>query len=90
MNQGLHHLPQSKIMFFLSEVYRILKPSGIFIVREHNATEDIIPLLDLAHSVFNAVLDVPYEQELNEIRAFRTIEDWKNIIPKSGLHNSYI
>jgi SAM-dependent methyltransferase len=37
MNQGLHHLPQTDIMKFLGEVRRILRPGGLFIVREHNA-----------------------------------------------------
>lgn len=37
MNQGLHHLPREEIMKFLSQVYRVLRPGGLFIVREHDA-----------------------------------------------------
>jgi ubiquinone/menaquinone biosynthesis C-methylase UbiE len=37
MNQGLHHLPQGEIMKFLAEVCRVLRPGGLFIIREHDA-----------------------------------------------------
>jgi len=37
MNQGLHHLPYEQIMRFLAQVRRVLRPGGLFIVREHNA-----------------------------------------------------
>lgn len=47
MNQGLHHLPHSEIMKFLAQVRRILRPGGLFIVREHNARE--VPALKVSH-----------------------------------------
>jgi hypothetical protein len=34
---------------------RVLRPGGVLIVREHDAREELIPLLDVAHSVFNLV-----------------------------------
>lgn len=37
MNQGLHHLSYEEIPKFLSEVRRILRPGGLFIMREHDA-----------------------------------------------------
>lgn len=37
MNQGLHHLPQNHIMKFLAEIWRILRPGGFVIIREHDA-----------------------------------------------------
>ena len=39
MNQGLHHLPQLQIIEFLEEIYRVTRPGGLFIVREHDAKE---------------------------------------------------
>ena len=39
MNQGLHHLPQDRLLPFLREAYRMLRPNGLFIVREHDASE---------------------------------------------------
>lgn len=35
-NKGLHHLPPSMIGYFIDAVTRILRPGGIFIVREHD------------------------------------------------------
>ena len=62
LNIGLHHFPQETILPFLNEVYRILRKGGLFIVREHDASPEIIPVLDLAHSIFNAVTGVsPFE-----------------------------
>ena len=40
------------------QVKRILRPGGMFIVREHDASAELIPMLDLAHSVFNAVMPI--------------------------------
>ena len=37
MNQGLHHIPREEVMKFLSQVFRILRPGGLFIIREHDA-----------------------------------------------------
>ena len=54
-NQGLHHLPPDRLSAFLEQVKRVLRPSGLFIVREHDASPELMPMLDLAHSVFNAV-----------------------------------
>ena len=77
VNQGLHHFPQCEVIPFLGEVYRILRPGGLLIVREHDASEQLIPLLDLAHSVFNAIVGVDKVAESQEIRAFRPILEWR-------------
>ena len=84
MNQGLHHLPQACLMQFLSEIRRILRPGGLFIVREHDATPDLMPMLDLAHSVFNAVNGVSCRDERSELRAFRPVVEWRRIIEAAG------
>lgn len=90
MNQGLHHLPQARLPFFLAEVMRILRPSGLFIVREHDASEALIPMLDLAHSVFNAVTGVSARSERTEIRAFRPVLEWRKLIESAGFIDSML
>lgn len=84
MNQGLHHLPQNRLHVFLSEVRRVLRGDGIFIVREHDATDNLLPMLDLAHSVYNAVTGVSLRGERSEIRAFRPVLEWRRIIEAAG------
>jgi len=55
-------------------------PGGFLIFREHDATEDLVPLLDLAHGIFNLVTGVSKEMEANEYRAFRTVDEWLKIL----------
>ncbi|CAF3297579.1 unnamed protein product [Rotaria sp. Silwood2] len=87
---GLHHLPQDQLDIFLKMIYRILRPNGLFLFREHHAYEQLKPLLDVAHMVFNVVTDVDYKLETNEIRAFRTIEQWRSCVRQIGFQDTFI
>jgi SAM-dependent methyltransferase len=87
---GMHHLPQEQISIFLKMIYRILRPNGLFLFRDHHAYEELIPLLDVAHMVFNVVTSVDYESEINEIRAFRTIEQWRSCLRQAGFEDTFI
>jgi hypothetical protein len=88
--QGLHHLPQNLLPTYLAEVLRVLKPGGLFIVREHDCSDELLPMLDLAHSVFNVLTGVSAKAEEREIRAFRSVDDWLEIIECSGFCNTQI
>lgn len=86
--QGLHHIPQQHLPQFLTEVVRVLRPGGLFIFREHDASPSLMPLLDLAHSVFNAVMGVTDKEEEQELRAFRPLSEWRKILETTGLEDS--
>ena len=90
LNMGLHHFPQSCIAKFLSEVARVLRPGALFILREHNASTELLPMLDLAHSIFNAVSGVSGRAERNEIRAFRPILEWRRIVEAAGFEDTML
>lgn len=92
MNQGLHHLPPDKIPCFLALVHRILAPGGIFITREHDLDPDkkLLPMLDCAHMVFNALTGVPSKEERKEIRGFRSVLEWRQIIESAGFVDSMV
>jgi len=99
MNQGLHHIPLENLYDFLFEVKRILHPQGLFIIREHDlklSTDRGLssgvpcPMLDLAHSVFNAVTGVTVKDEMEEIRAFRSILEWRTILEKAGFVDTLV
>ncbi|CAF1473775.1 unnamed protein product [Adineta steineri] len=87
---GLHHLPQDQLDIYFKMIYRILRPNGLFLFREHHAYEELKPLLDVAHMVFNVVTGVSYESEINEIRAFRTIEQWRSCLRQAGFEDTFI
>ena len=88
--QGLHHLPQSRMAAFLREVHRILRPTGLFLVREHDASPHLMPMLDMAHSIFNAVTGVPPKEETTEVRAFRPVLEWRRIIESAGFRDTML
>jgi SAM-dependent methyltransferase len=90
INQGLHHIPLNELPKFLQLVWKILRQDGIFIVREHDATSELIPLADVAHSTFNAITGVSIEEEQKEIRAFRTIKEWKEILTSFGFEDLHV
>lgn len=90
MMQGLHHIPQQNLPRFLTEVVRVLRPGGLFIVREHDASPSLMPMLDLAHSVFNAVMGVTDKEEQMELRAFRSLSEWRKILESTGLEDSML
>ena len=90
MHQGLHHLPQAEIEPFLRDVHRMLRPAGLFIVREHDASLGLIPMLDMAHSIFNAVTGVSAADERGEIRAFRPVLEWRAIIESVGFVDTMV
>jgi hypothetical protein len=41
-------------------------------------------MLDIAHSVFNVVTGVPFNEERSEIRAFRSVLQWREIVEAAG------
>lgn len=82
---GLHHVSPEKLDSFIKSVHRILKPGGVFIVRDHNATEENQPIVNLAHTTFNAAFGVSQEEENNEIRNFQPLQYWTNAVEKAGL-----
>ncbi|CAB9497907.1 Uncharacterized FAD-linked oxidoreductase YitY [Seminavis robusta] len=93
INQGLHHMPPSKLYGVLSEVYRMLAPGGLFIFREHDlrlepsstsGTNTDVAMLDMAHSIFNAVTGVSPDDEASEIRAFRPLTEWRDLCRRTG------
>ena len=48
---GLHHFQPFQLPVLFDMVLRLLRPGGMFVIREHDARPDLMPILDLAHSV---------------------------------------
>lgn len=47
-------------------------------------------MLDIAHSVFNVVTGVPLHEERDEIRAFRSVLAWREIIEAAGFVDTMV
>jgi len=87
---GLHHFKTDKLELFLKNVYNMLKPNGFFIIRDHNGYSDIIPLLNCAHSIFNAVTGETLITEKNELRNFKKLIEWRQIVEAVGFKDMRI
>ena len=81
---GLHHAPPEKLRPFVASIFRMLRPGGKFVLRDHDAGERILPIAFLAHSTYNAGLGVPFRAELDEIRNLQPVSYWQQILSESG------
>jgi hypothetical protein len=83
---GLHHVPHEGLDSFIASLYRILRPGGILILREHNAKDHTTHLIaNAAHSVYNAIITKESVQsETDEIRNFHALEFWINLLQQQG------
>jgi len=87
---GLHHFKPEKLQLFLKNVYDLLKPNGFLIIREHNAGNNIIPLLNMAHSIFNAVTGESLQTDKTELRNFQSVNTWRKIVESFGFRDTRI
>lgn len=83
---GLHHVPVDKLDAFIDSIKRVLRPGGIFMLREHNAhSPELISLAYAAHSVYNAIIpEETVDSEMREIRNFQSLNYWKNLLESHG------
>jgi FAD/FMN-containing dehydrogenase len=82
---GLHHVPLDRLDAFVASLARIVKPGGLLVLRDHDVTDDYMrALVSLAHAVFNAGLGVPWETNARELRHFRTIHAWVELLARHG------
>jgi len=82
----LHHV--SSIGSTLQDLYRILRPGGLLLIREHDLDRpDLAVFLDLVHGAYGLVLTEPPEDPtfLVSYRAhYRSMNDWFHVIESIG------
>jgi FAD/FMN-containing dehydrogenase/uncharacterized membrane protein YhaH (DUF805 family)/SAM-dependent methyltransferase len=82
---GLHHSPPDLLDAFVRSIHRILRPGGLFIVRDHDAgTPRMQTFVSLVHTVFNAGLDVPWQTNAQEEKQFRSADEWSQYLVERG------
>jgi FAD/FMN-containing dehydrogenase/ribosomal protein S18 acetylase RimI-like enzyme len=80
---GLHHCPRKKLKAYIASVKRVLRPSGRFILRDHDAGDEQMKIFcSLVHTVFNAGLGVEWADDRKEIRLFESVDFWVTEITK--------
>jgi FAD/FMN-containing dehydrogenase len=86
---GLHHIAPEALGAFMTSICRVLRPGGIFILRDHDVTTaEMATFVSLAHTVFNAGLGVPWEVNQQELRYFVSVEEWVRRLEAVGLEDS--
>ncbi len=83
---GLHHFRDEALERFLTDVKRILKDDGHFLLVDHDIdNEQTLAMANMAHMVFNAVNGVPLQDELTEIRNFQPMTYWQQKLLEKGI-----
>jgi FAD/FMN-containing dehydrogenase/SAM-dependent methyltransferase len=86
---GLHHARPDTLPAFLASIQRILRPGGVFILRDHDVTtSQMHAFVALAHTVFNAGLGASWESNAAELRHFAPVTHWVGLIEQAGLRDS--
>jgi len=86
---GLHHIEPSRLEPFMRSIHRILRPGGVFVLRDHDVkTREMHAFVSLAHAVFNAGLGVPWEINRKELRHFAPIATWSERLESVGFRDS--
>ena len=82
---GLHHMTLERLGGFLASIRRVLRPGGLFIVRDHDVRdENGRALVSLAHTVFNAGLGETWETNAAELRCFESVDTWVRRLDAAG------
>lgn len=77
---GLHHFPKEKLGHFVYELYKILKPNGVLIFRDHDGTDINLPIIHTAHNLYNSIIGEPIENNRKEYRNFQPMSFWINLM----------
>lgn len=85
---GIHHIAPEKLGAFIASIVRVLKPGGLFVLRDHHVpTPEMFKFVALVHTVFNAGTDVPWSENAAEPRYFDSLEHWIGLLQEAGLED---
>ncbi len=86
---GLHHCPREKLTDYIASIRRVLRPDGIFVLRDHDAgSAEMRVFCSLVHTVFNAGLGVSWQQDREELRLFEGIDFWVDQLVQGGFRDT--
>jgi len=85
---GLHHMEKERLKPFIASISRVLKHGGQFILREHDVKTKVFhDFVSLIHTVFNCGTKESISLENNELRNFRPITEWVELMKEYDLED---
>jgi SAM-dependent methyltransferase len=85
---GLHHAPAERLDEFVRSIHRVLRPGGLFIIRDHDAgTDETKTFCSLVHTVFNLGLNVAWADNQREFKTFASAATWCDYLVERGFRD---
>jgi len=86
---GFHHAPPDKRAGFVQAVWKVLKPGGRLVVRDHDVSSpEMDAFVGLAHDVFNAGLKLTWRDNSAQIRNFTSVPQLEEILGAAGFEKT--
>lgn len=86
----LHHIKDEDLRTTIKELYRVLKPNGTLILREHNVSskesDDMTIILDFVHEFYDEVLssDTSWKDAGEYYARYQSLEKWDDLLTSVG------
>lgn len=85
---GFHHAPPKNRDTFIESCHRVLKRGGVLIVRDHDVdSADMTHFVALAHDVFNAGFEIPWQDNEVEVRNFLPLGSLITLLESKGFRS---
>lgn len=85
---GFHHAAEERRVAFLQSCHRALRKNGMLIVRDHDvASADMVHFVALAHDVFNAGIELPWQDNEVEVRNFLSLAELEKLLIGVGFQS---
>lgn len=82
---GFHHCPMDLRQEFLGQIRDVLRPGGVLIVRDHNASNEYMQrMVALAHDVFNMGTQETWKYNHDELRNFYSLATLDKMMTAAG------
>jgi hypothetical protein len=85
---GLHHIPNDRIAPFLTSLAAKMRPGSALLLRDHDVTglneDDLRAIVSVVHSFVNAADGVLPEVESLEVREFKSLDAWTEVMGQQG------
>jgi FAD/FMN-containing dehydrogenase len=82
---GLHHCPKEKLDAYIKSVFRILRPGGKLVIRDHDVkNKSFGNFVSLIHDVFYLGLEETWEYTSTEIRNYTSSDSLQKFVNQRG------